>query len=104
MDELGIAAATAPLVAEDPTLPSVLADTKAVLQPAQPDEELYAKWKRLEGHEEFLDLQEVRPALPAARRGERSEGSSLAAATAARPTVDRRSSLAPAVAAALQSS
>lgn len=64
MDELGLGAAK-PLIDLDPTLPAVLADKTAVLaSPAAASgsvsEELYAKWKRLEGHEEFLDLQEVR--------------------------------------------
>jgi len=71
MDELGLgAAATQPLIDLDPTLPAVLADKSAVLlAPGAGGEELYAKWKRLEGHEEFLDLQEVRP-----RRRRRMEG------------------------------
>lgn len=56
MDEIGIS-----LAKEDPTLPAVISDKKQLLQSLpQADEELYAKWKRLEGHEEFLDLQEVR--------------------------------------------
>lgn len=64
MDELGLGPAK-PLIDLDPTLPAVLADKSAILASATASgsgagEELYAKWKRLEGHEEFLDLQEVR--------------------------------------------
>lgn len=55
MDEIGIQ-----LSKEDPTFTSVVSETTKLLASLpQADEELYGKWKRLEGHEEFLDLQEV---------------------------------------------
>ncbi|KAL7411505.1 26S proteasome subunit P45 [Mrakia frigida] len=54
MDEIGIQ-----LSKEDPTFTSVVSETTKLLASLpQADEELYGKWKRLEGHEEFLDLQE----------------------------------------------
>lgn len=55
MDEIGIQ-----LSKEDPTFPSVVSENRKLhASLPQADEELYGKWKRLEGHEEFLDLQEV---------------------------------------------
>lgn len=55
MDEIGIQ-----LAKEDPTFTSVVSEkSKLLASLPQADEELYGKWKRLEGHEEFLDLQEV---------------------------------------------
>lgn len=54
MDEIGI------LDKQDPTFSSVVSEKSKLLSSLpQADEELYQKWKRLEGHEEFLDLQEV---------------------------------------------
>lgn len=59
MDEIGIQ-----LAKEDPTFPSVVSEkTRLLASLPQAEEELYGKWKRLEGHEEFLDLQEVRSKL-----------------------------------------
>ncbi|CDZ96870.1 26s proteasome subunit p45 [Phaffia rhodozyma] len=54
MEEIGIE-----LSKQDPTFPAVVSEkSKLLASLPQQDEELYAKWKRLEGHEEFLDLQE----------------------------------------------
>jgi hypothetical protein len=60
MDEIGLSAQSASISKQDPTFQSVLSEKKQLLKdlPAG-EEELYGKWKRLEGHEEFLDLQEV---------------------------------------------
>lgn len=59
MDEIGIQ-----LSKEDPTFTSVVTETRKLhASLPQADEELYGKWKRLEGHEEFLDLQEVSTSL-----------------------------------------
>lgn len=55
MEEIGIQ-----LSKEDPTFAAVVNEkSKLLASLPQADEELYGKWKRLEGHEEFLDLQEV---------------------------------------------
>lgn len=60
MEEIGIE-----LAKQDPTFSAVVSEkSKLHASLPQQDEELYAKWKRLEGHEEFLDLQEVSSMFP----------------------------------------
>ncbi|WWD01241.1 26S protease regulatory subunit 6B [Kwoniella sp. B9012] len=54
MEEIGI-----DLKLEDPTLPSQISEKQALLNSLPTsDEELYSTWKKLEGHREFLELQE----------------------------------------------